>query len=120
MNDEDLKAEWTSREFAEEVRLEAARQRRIEHCQKVAKECATWSSRKLRACYAQPETVKRAEEREAREAGRKLTPYQRIMRAADAGRGLRLSAEEVLAMSNDSAIVDLSLNDDEDDQLETQ
>jgi hypothetical protein len=35
---------------------------------------------------------------------RKLTPYQRIMRAVEAGRGVRLTFEEVLALSMDWAI----------------
>lgn len=41
----------------------------------------------------------------------KLTPYQRIMVAANKGVGLRLSAREVAAMSADSAISMLADND---------
>ena len=41
-----------------------------------------------------------------------LTPYQRIMRAAQAGRGVRLSAEDCWAMSRDDAISALAENDD--------
>lgn len=35
---------------------------------------------------------------------RKLTPHQRIMRAAKAQKGLRLSADEVFHLSKDNAI----------------
>lgn len=35
---------------------------------------------------------------------RKRTPWDRIIRAADAGRGLKLSPDEVLALSRDGAI----------------
>lgn len=42
-----------------------------------------------------------------------LSPYQRIMRAADKGRGVRLSAEDCRSMALDSAIVQLAENDDE-------
>lgn len=41
------------------------------------------------------------------------TPYQRIMRAADKGVGVRLTAEEVGKMAADSVIEMLSANDDE-------
>lgn len=41
------------------------------------------------------------------------TPYQRIVRAAKARRGVRLTAEEVREMSNDDAISKLASNDDE-------
>ncbi len=42
----------------------------------------------------------------------KLSPYQRIMRASEAGRGLWLTAEEVGRMSQDDAITALASNDD--------
>lgn len=48
-------------------------------------------------------------------ARRKPSAYQRIMRAAKAGVGVRLSADEVWAMSHDNAIETVALNDDEDD-----
>jgi hypothetical protein len=41
------------------------------------------------------------------------TPYQRIVRAAEAGRGVRLTAAETRAMSNDDAVSKLASNDDE-------
>lgn len=40
------------------------------------------------------------------------SPYQRIVRAAARGTGLRLSAEEVQALSHDTAIRHLAANDD--------
>ena len=43
----------------------------------------------------------------------KLTPHQRIMRAAEKGRGLRLTADEVHALSMDGAIETCATNDDE-------
>ncbi len=43
------------------------RERRLELADKFAREVATWSSKKLRMTYAQPESVFRAEERERRE-----------------------------------------------------
>ncbi len=45
---------------------------------------------------------------------RQVTPYMRIMRAAEAGRGLRLTADEVAAMSIDDAISRLAQNDRDD------
>lgn len=36
----------------------------IEHAKKLHAECQTWSSRKLRCTYAQPEAVRAAEKRE--------------------------------------------------------
>jgi len=48
-----------------------------------------------------------------------LTPYQRIMRAADKGVGVRLSAAECLSMSIDNAIFRLADNDDWDALDET-
>lgn len=39
-----------------------------------------------------------------------LNPYLRIMRAAKAGKGVRLSASEVECMSYDDAIVTLAQN----------
>jgi hypothetical protein len=41
-----------------------------------------------------------------------LTPYQRIMRAAAAGRGVRLTAAECVQMSRDDAIATVAENDD--------
>lgn len=43
----------------------------------------------------------------------KPTPYQRIMRAAQAGRGVLLTPGEVLRMSCDDAISTVAWNDDE-------
>jgi len=44
----------------------------------------------------------------------KLTPHQRIVRAAQRGAGLRLSADEVFTLGvMDDAIVSAALNDDE-------
>lgn len=42
----------------------------------------------------------------------KWTPYQRIMRAAKRGTGVRLSADEVFALSADDAISTCAANDD--------
>lgn len=42
-----------------------------------------------------------------------LTPYQRIMRAANEGRGIRLSALEVRQLSLDDAIQTVARNDDD-------
>ncbi len=47
-----------------------------------------------------------------------LTPYQRIMRAAESGRGVHLSPDEVWAMSQDDAIATVALNDDDPSILE--
>lgn len=44
------------------------------------------------------------------EAPRKLSPYERIMRAAKAGRGVRLSADDVTILSIDRAVADAALN----------
>ena len=44
------------------------RERRLERLRDYADEIATWPSWKLRAGYAQPETVHQAEERERLEA----------------------------------------------------
>lgn len=44
---------------------------------------------------------------------RKLTPWQKIMRASKRGTGLRLSADEVWNLSRDNAIETLAGNDDE-------
>lgn len=46
------------------------------------------------------------------------TPYQRIMRAATLGCGVRISAEEVQQMSRDTAIEQLAINDTEDERRE--
>ena len=40
------------------------------------------------------------------------TPHQRIMRAAERGTGLRLSADEVRRLSRDDAIATCARNDD--------
>lgn len=45
----------------------------------------------------------------------RLTPYQKIMRAAKLGRGVRLTADEVFEMSMDDAISTCALGDDEPD-----
>lgn len=50
---------------------------------------------------------------------KKLTPYQRIMRASKLGVGVRLSVEEVEQMSRDTAIEQLAINDDEDQRKAT-
>jgi hypothetical protein len=46
-----------------------------------------------------------------------MTPHQKIMRAAERGTGLRLTAEEVGKLSRDGAIETCAANDDEDDYL---
>lgn len=51
---------------------------------------------------------------------RKLTPWQRIMRASERGTGLRLSAEDVWRLSMDDAIHTRALLDDEDDAEDEQ
>lgn len=43
----------------------------------------------------------------------KLSPYQRICRAAKEGRGVRLSAEEIAILSHDDAIYTVATADDE-------
>lgn len=43
----------------------------------------------------------------------KLTPFQKIMRAAKKGRGIRLTANEVFQLSRDDAIATAASNDDE-------
>jgi hypothetical protein len=43
---------------------------------------------------------------------RHLTPYQRIVRAAQKGRGVRLSANEVWEMAHDDAIETAAGNED--------
>lgn len=40
------------------------RQRRLELAERFAQEVSTWSSKQLRMTYAQPDAVRRAEERE--------------------------------------------------------
>lgn len=45
-----------------------------------------------------------------------MSPYQRIIRAARLGRGVRLSADEVAAMIMDDAIETVARNDDEADK----
>lgn len=44
---------------------------------------------------------------------RTLTPWQRILRAAQAGHGLRLTADEVFMLAQDSAIAARAVHDDE-------
>lgn len=52
-------------------------------------------------------------EEEARRAtARGLTPHQRIMDAARAGKGMRLKAHEVEELANDQAIIDAAADDD--------
>lgn len=46
-----------------------------------------------------------------REGKGKLDPYQRIMRAAERDTGLRLSADEVYALSKDDAIREAATQD---------
>ncbi len=48
----------------------------------------------------------------------KLTPYQRIMRAARRCTGVRLSPDDVQALSMDDAISTVAYNDDEADEEE--
>ena len=43
---------------------------------------------------------------------RRRTPYQRIVRAAELGMGVKLTPEDVLGMSQDNAIQTLAYNDD--------
>ena len=47
-----------------------------------------------------------------REKAQTLTPHQRIMRAAEKGIGVRLSAEEVLHLAMDDAIAQAAENDE--------
>lgn len=49
---------------------------------------------------------------------KKLTPYQRIVRNAEQGRGVRLSADETSEMALDAAIWQLAQHDD--DRLDAQ
>jgi hypothetical protein len=43
----------------------------------------------------------------------KKTPYQKILRAAERGTGLRLTAEEVATLAVDGAIQSIAWSDDE-------
>ncbi len=52
---------------------------------------------------------------EERKPRRKLTPWQKIMRAARRGTGLHLSPEEVGRLSMDDAIESVAENDDRED-----
>lgn len=45
---------------------------------------------------------------------RRLSPYQRIVRASRTGRGVKLSPAECRQMSRDTAIEAVAQNDDED------
>lgn len=47
-------------------------------------------------------------------ASQKLSPYQRIVRAAETGVGVRLSAGECWALRLDDAIATVAARDDED------
>lgn len=47
------------------------------------------------------------------------TPYQRIMKAAKAGKGVRLTAQEAEELSRDDAIQTRATMDDANDQGET-
>lgn len=47
----------------------------------------------------------------------KLTPHQRIMRAAKAGKGVRLNAAEVSWLARDQAIITCAGNDDARDDF---
>ena len=47
------------------------------------------------------------------------SPYQKIVMAAKAGRGVRLSAKECFEMAMDTAIRDLAENDDERESVKT-
>jgi hypothetical protein len=49
----------------------------------------------------------------------RLNPYIRIMRAAKAGKGVRLTAEEVRFMSLDSAIETVAANTEAGDVCDT-
>lgn len=49
----------------------------------------------------------------------KLSPYERIMRAAYRGRGVRLSSEDVIKLSEDDAIETVALNDATDRGVDT-
>lgn len=51
-----------------------------------------------------------------RGAGVRITPQQKIMRAARSCRALSLSCAEVYALSKDGAIRDCAANDDEKDE----
>lgn len=100
--------------------MSSDREMRRRLAERFARETAQWSSAKLRACLAQPERVQAAEDRE-RAAAEEVaawpdwkrracglppthpTPHQRIMQAARLGRGVRLTAEEVRTLAQDSA-----------------
>lgn len=49
---------------------------------------------------------------------KRLTPYQRIIRAAQCGKGVRLSAAEVRDMSADHAIMQVAEHDDGGEGIE--
>lgn len=51
---------------------------------------------------------------------RKLTPHQRIVRAAEARRGVRLTADEAFDLAVDEAIRHAAENDDEADAMATE
>lgn len=46
----------------------------------------------------------------------KKTPWQKIIKASEDGRGIRLTAEEVVALAGDDAIVTKALNDDYEEE----
>lgn len=49
---------------------------------------------------------------------KKKSLYQRIVRAAELGRGVRFSADECFALSLDDAIATRAANDDEAEETE--
>jgi hypothetical protein len=46
----------------------------------------------------------------------KKTPWQRIVKASENGRGIRLTFNDVLALTSDEAIVTKALNDDYEEE----
>lgn len=56
---------------------EERRQARLKLAKKFSDEVDTWSSEKLRNCYAQPEAVKKAEERERMNSDREIAAARR-------------------------------------------
>lgn len=49
-------------------------------------------------------------------ARKKLTPYQRIVRASQRGTGIYLTPDECAQMATDTAILTVAQRDDMDDQ----
>lgn len=58
---------WTKK-FDDRTAEERHRQERLALIQRMADDVATWPSSKLRGAYAQPETIRKAEERERLQA----------------------------------------------------